>query len=135
LPTNLRELADRIQARAVRRMGELLKQFDSRGDHLKKEGTLLSLPQKDVAESVGISEHQRKQAVRVANVPEEKSRPRGRAFCPPATRQRQPEISNGRGYVAASRPIADLVDRTRRFAAEGVWQHRAWVGRLSLFHG
>ncbi len=30
---SLRLLADRIQARAVRRMGELLKEFDGRGDH------------------------------------------------------------------------------------------------------
>jgi hypothetical protein len=64
-------------------MGELLKQFDARGgdrtkkeaDLLsdKKEGARLSAPSRDnVAESVGISEHQRKQAVRVANIPEEK---------------------------------------------------------------
>ena len=36
---SLRQLADRIQARAVRRMGELLKQFDGRGgDQSKSEG-------------------------------------------------------------------------------------------------
>jgi hypothetical protein len=65
-------LADRIQARAVRRMGELLKQFDGRGDHMKKEGTLLSLTQTQMAEQAGISERQVKTAVRVANVPAEK---------------------------------------------------------------
>ncbi|WP_156898645.1 hypothetical protein [Bradyrhizobium erythrophlei] len=43
----------------------LLKQFDGRGDHMKKDGTVLSLPQKDIAAEAGISEHQRKQAVRV----------------------------------------------------------------------
>jgi hypothetical protein len=64
---SLRQLADRIQARAVRRMGELLKQFDARGDHMKKEGALLS--QEQAADKAHISEHQRKQAVRVANVP------------------------------------------------------------------
>jgi hypothetical protein len=35
----LRQLADRTQARAVRHMGELLKKFDGRGDHMKKDGT------------------------------------------------------------------------------------------------
>jgi hypothetical protein len=38
---SLRQLADRIQARAVRRMGELLKQFDGRGgDSTKTDGTV-----------------------------------------------------------------------------------------------
>jgi hypothetical protein len=56
-------------ARAVRRMGELLKQFDGRPDNAvkQKEGTLL-LTQEQAAKNAGISEHQRKQAVRVANV-------------------------------------------------------------------
>ncbi len=69
----LRQMADKIQARAVRRMGELLKQFDGRPDNAmkQKEGTLL-LTQAQAAENAGISEHQRKQAVRVANVPADK---------------------------------------------------------------
>jgi hypothetical protein len=69
---SLRVMADRIQARAVRRMGELLKQFDGRGDHMKKDGTVLSLTQKQIAEEAGVSERQRKTAVAVANVPAEK---------------------------------------------------------------
>lgn len=44
-------LADRIQARAVRRMGELLKQFDGRGYHMKKDGAVLSLTQKQIADA------------------------------------------------------------------------------------
>jgi len=71
---SLRKMADRIQARAVRRMGELYKTFNAQGqrnDQLK-EGALQKLTQKEVAESAGISEHQAKQAVRVSNVPEEK---------------------------------------------------------------
>lgn len=62
---SLRQLADRIQPRAVRRMGELLKQ----GNNQHKEGDLPT--QKEAADAAGISEHQRKQAVRVANVPAE----------------------------------------------------------------
>jgi hypothetical protein len=68
---SLRRLSDRIQARAVRRMGELLKQFDAQGQRTDtlREGALPKCSQAQAAEDVGISEHQRKQAVRVANVP------------------------------------------------------------------
>lgn len=70
----LRSMADRIQARAVRRMGELLKQFDGRGgDRSKTDGADSSAPtQKQAAQSAGISERQQVTAVRVANVPVEK---------------------------------------------------------------
>jgi hypothetical protein len=73
---SLRVTADRIQARAVRRMGELLQEIDGSTRNkdtsapLGKEGALLT--QKDVADAAGISEHQRKQSVRVANVPKNK---------------------------------------------------------------
>ena len=66
-----RKHADRIQARAVRRCGELLKQFDGRGvnQYTKDdEGTLIT--QKQAASDAGLSDHQRVTAVRVANVPE-----------------------------------------------------------------
>jgi hypothetical protein len=68
----LRQLADRIQARAVRRMGELLKEYDGRGgDRTKTDGTVISAPtQKQAAEAAGISERQQVTAVRVANVPD-----------------------------------------------------------------
>jgi hypothetical protein len=52
-------------------MGELLKEFDARGgDQSKKEVTRPFAPSREaIADSAGISEHQRKQAVRVANIP------------------------------------------------------------------
>ena len=49
----------------VRRMGELLKQFDGRGDHMKKDGDVLSLTQTQIAERAGISKHQQVTAARV----------------------------------------------------------------------
>jgi hypothetical protein len=51
--------------------GDLLKEFDGRGgDRSKNDGTVNSAPtQKQVAEAAGVSERQRKTAVRVANVP------------------------------------------------------------------
>ena len=65
-------MAVRIRARAVRRCGELLKQFDARpANAVKQSGatpTLLS--QREVAGRAGMSKGQQVQAVRVANVPE-----------------------------------------------------------------
>lgn len=67
----LRKLADRIQARAVRRCGELLKQFDGQGARTDKlgEGGHTKLTQRQVASDAGLSRHQQVTAVRVANVP------------------------------------------------------------------
>jgi hypothetical protein len=63
----LRKLSHRIQARAVRRMGELLKEFDGRGgDRSKNGGTPTSAPtRRDAADAAGISKDQQVQAVRV----------------------------------------------------------------------
>jgi hypothetical protein len=71
---SLRQLADRIQARAVRRMGELLKQHNEAGKRTDKPdmGDHTRLTQKEIAEGAGISKHRQVQAVRVANVPPEK---------------------------------------------------------------
>jgi hypothetical protein len=52
-----RYIADRIQVRAVRSMGDLPKEFDGRGGHMKNEGALIS--QKQATDAAGISEHQR----------------------------------------------------------------------------
>lgn len=66
----LRKHADRIQARAVRRCGELLKTLDARGDHRKNNGTdVSSISQKQAATEAGLSQRQKETAVRVANVP------------------------------------------------------------------
>ncbi|MEQ8441468.1 MAG: hypothetical protein RIM33_02720 [Alphaproteobacteria bacterium] len=65
----LRRKTDRIQARAIRRCGELLKQFDARGSHMKNNGTVVS--QRQAVDEAGLSQRQRETAVRVANVPTE----------------------------------------------------------------
>ena len=63
----------RIQGRAVRRCGELLKEFDGRGgDRSKRNGADTSAPtQRDMAEQAGLSKRQEVTAVHVANVPKE----------------------------------------------------------------
>ena len=67
------KLAKRIHARAYRRAGELLKQFDARPQNAQKQkdGDVPLISQKDVAEQNGMSERQRKTAVRLANVPDD----------------------------------------------------------------
>lgn len=70
----LRKYADRIQARAIRRLGELLKQIPlapgARTDLQPQDGTVPKLTREGVANDAGISERQRKTALRVANIPE-----------------------------------------------------------------
>jgi len=70
----LRKMADRIQARAIRRCGELLKTFDARdGRNLPKTdgADSFSTSQKQAARDAGLSERQQVTAVRVANIPAE----------------------------------------------------------------
>lgn len=68
----LRKHADRIQARAIRRCGELLKQFDTRGRPAENSVAAdTNLSQRDAAEQAGMSKRQQVTAVRVANVPAE----------------------------------------------------------------
>jgi hypothetical protein len=65
----LRKLADRIQARAIRRCGELLKQImPARGARTD----LGAAPTRgSAADAAGLSERQRKTALRVASIPED----------------------------------------------------------------
>lgn len=65
----LRKLADRIQARAVRRCGELLKQFDGRGRPPENTTGAHTISRAQVAADAGLSKHKADTAVRVANVP------------------------------------------------------------------
>ena len=60
----------RIQSRAVRRCGELLKQIDARGDHRKSIAPGTS-SQREAARDAGMSKRQQVTAVRVANVAQE----------------------------------------------------------------
>jgi hypothetical protein len=72
---SLHQLALRIQARAVRRCGELLKQVEpAQGGDRGNSATGGRPPvgsRKAAAESAGLSEHQRKTALRVATIPAE----------------------------------------------------------------
>jgi hypothetical protein len=69
---SLRVMAVRIQARAERRCGELLKQIP-RADEATRYGQVAAVPpvtRTQMATDAGLSERQRKTALRIANVPE-----------------------------------------------------------------
>lgn len=72
----LRKYAERIQARAIRRCGELLRQIEpGQGARDGKRGvggdTPLPFTRTEAAESAGMSKRQQMQATRVAGVPEQ----------------------------------------------------------------
>ena len=65
----MRKMADRIQARAIRRCGELLKTYDGRGrDRSKSRGTPTSASQRKAADRAGLSKGQQVTAVRLAKI-------------------------------------------------------------------
>ncbi|MER8570636.1 hypothetical protein NKH19_00725 [Mesorhizobium sp. M1338] len=65
----LLDYAMRVKARAVRRAGELLKEFDGKGrNQFSKDGGGAPTTQRQAAEEAGMSKDQQVQAVRVANV-------------------------------------------------------------------
>ena len=65
-------MAVRIRGRAVRRCGELLKQFDGKGNNQHTVDSVAAVTtQSQVAQEAGLSKRQVVTAVRVANVPEE----------------------------------------------------------------
>lgn len=69
----LEKFALRIRARATRRCGELLKQFNTgpKGGRPKNTDDAVSVSQRQAAHDAGIKERQQVTAVRVANVPAE----------------------------------------------------------------
>jgi hypothetical protein len=66
-------MADRIQARAIRRCGELLKEIEPAKNQHDANARVGSVPSSrtQAATDAGMSERQRKTALRVANVPSE----------------------------------------------------------------
>lgn len=100
----LMKMAIRIRDRAIRRMGELLKQIEP------EPGTRSDLGQAStrgaVAAEVGLSPHQVKQAIRVANVPEEDFAEQVESDHPPTITALAEQ-----GKRSAPRPVIDLKGR------------------------
>ena len=113
--STLQKFALRIKDRAVRRCGELLKQFDGRGGHMKTDGVVSS--QKQAARDAGLSERQQVTAVRVANIPGEDFAAAVESDDPPTVtkladmgRKRHPEPPDG------FREATKLIGTVERFA-------------------
>jgi hypothetical protein len=69
---SMRKMADRIQARAIRRCGELLKQIPSaQGARTDVQPPVATVTRSQAAAEAGLSERQKVTALRVASVPAE----------------------------------------------------------------
>jgi hypothetical protein len=121
--TGLRALADRIQARAVRRMGELLKQFDGKGNNQHSaEGKVVALlPRKRPHNRLAF--------------------PNIRSSKPSASRTCQPKNSRRRSRLFLTRPDAhdflyvgdNLIDQIVKFGREPNLSYWLWVSRTVIF--
>lgn len=126
---SLRKMADRIQARAIRRCGELLKQVEpGKGGRPSKNpgdrrpslegwvpGTGTNEPslegwvpgsRSEFASSVGMTEHRKKSALRVAEIPEEQFEHQVESANPPSVNQLAQQ-----GIRPAPKPLIDLQGR------------------------
>lgn len=115
----LRKLADRIQARAVRRCGELLKQIEpARGANQNiQDGAVPKVTRESAATDAGLSERQRKTALRVANVPEAAFTEQVESENPPTVTQLAQQGTQRRDGFASveSNPLLEQVRKFARF--------------------
>lgn len=103
----LRRFADRIQARAIKRCGELLRQIPShRGGNLPNVTAPSGPSRTQAAEEAGMSERQKVTALRVANVPRDEFERLVEDSEPPTVTQLA-EI----GRIHKPRPLVDLGGR------------------------
>lgn len=103
---SLRKMADRIQARAIRRCGELLKQIESgqgaRTDKLHDCGDT-KLTRTQAAAAAGLSERQKVTALRVASVPQPEFEAAVESESPPTVTRLAEQ-----GKQAKPKPLHDL---------------------------
>jgi hypothetical protein len=101
----LRKTCDRIQARAIRRMGELLKQIEpSKGGRPAETttGTHSSFTRTDAAREAGMSPHQQVQAIRVASVSAEDFERQVESDTPPTVTKLAEQGTNKRPTPAST---------------------------------
>lgn len=126
----LRMMADRIQARAIARAGAILKEIEKaqgmRTDRLQ-DGTVPKLTRTQAATDAGLSERQRKTALRVANIPQAEFEEAIESENPPtvtalAERGKQsrpkPIVDLGTITPAQYSAATDLIGLVRRFKDE-----------------
>jgi len=106
------ETCDRIQARAIRRCGELLREIPKQlggGDNrptTRRDAPPSASPRQQAARSAGLSRDQAKQAIRVANIPAHDFEEAVEADEPATVT----ELAD-RGKRPAPRPLVDLKGR------------------------
>ncbi|MBS0366715.1 MAG: hypothetical protein JSR67_12920 [Proteobacteria bacterium] len=124
---SLLTLAQRIQARAVRRCGELLEQVPKANGANQniRDGAVPKVTRESAATDAGLSERQRKTALRVANVPSEDFERQIESANPPTvtelaqrgteSRPAAPELAQV--VPADSRRVAEATTLLRELAA------------------
>lgn len=123
----LRRMCDRIQARAVRRCGELLKQIEpgkNRYDDRREGGHPPN--RAAAARDAGLSDHQRKTALRVANIPEPEFEAAVEAVEPPPVTA----LAERGKQAKPTRPLVDLEGRdpeTYALSTQGQGQLRSFA--------
>ena len=125
----LRKLTDRIQARAIRRAGELLKEIaPAINQHVTKNGREGTLPssRKEAATDAGMSEHQRKTALRVAEVPADEFEAAVESDHPPTVTQLA-----RRGTQSKPSPEPWMVEMAHDQRRPGFQEATAFIGALS----
>jgi len=112
--------AMRIRSRAIRRAGELLKEYDGRGRPTENTDTTVgNLSQSAAAQNAGMSERQQLTAVRVAKVPHADFEAAVESASPPTItalaesgKQARPQAERPAGFVQAT----TLIGTMSRFA-------------------
>lgn len=109
----LMKMASRIKARAARRAGELLHQIEPAkgGDRKSNQwaGDLPLVTRTDAARDAGMSEHQQKQAQRIAAIPEQDFDAQVESPKPPTLTQLAQQ-----GITPKPKPVVDLKGRDPR---------------------
>ena len=132
--STLHNMALRIQQRAQRRMGELLKQIPEQrgGDRGGPTGGRppVGETRTRVAKDAGLSEHQRKTALRIASVPEQ-------AFEAAVASEKPPTVTEMAMRGTAARELARVPDATDVPPADPALVARAhrWLREFAAFCG
>jgi hypothetical protein len=117
----LENYAIRIRSRAIRRAGELLKQFDWQGkrtDLPLSNGSGTKLSQKEAAQEAGMSKRQKDTSIRVANINEDEFNRLVESNQPPTLTAL---AEKGKGYLEKEKPMGfkeatQLLGTVKRFS-------------------
>jgi hypothetical protein len=104
----LQKMALRIQARAIRRCGELMNEIEPGKNRFDRQEGDLPPNRKAAATEAGLSEHQRKTALRIANIDESEFETAIETSDPPTVT----ELADRGKQARPKKPLIDLGERT-----------------------